>query len=105
MTDRYSTGSVIWLYATVQDKHECDENHAAWRMECRLGITTSTCKVNGSSANNMPIFDIFRDLYWYSETMGHECMKQTSLVENRLCDKYELEALSHRLDDIGQPGK
>ena len=27
---------------SLQDKHECDENRAGWRMQCRFGITTGT---------------------------------------------------------------
>ena len=39
------------------------------------GLPRGTCNVNNTSENDVPIFGIFHDLYWYSKTMGHECMK------------------------------
>ena len=44
------------------------------------GSLRGTCNVNSASDNNVSILNIFHDLCWYSETMGHECMKETSFV-------------------------
>ena len=45
------------------------------------GSAHDTCNLNSTSENDMPIFNIFHDLCWYSETLGHEGMKQTSFIE------------------------
>ena len=47
---------------------------------------------------NMPIFDIFQDLYWHSETKGHECMKQTSFVEKCIVFMIQTEAERRRCE-------
>ena len=68
MTDRYRTDTSLMRIV------QAGEWNAVW------GSPRGTCNVNSTSEHDMPVFDIFHDLYLYSETMGHECMKQTSFV-------------------------
>ena len=63
---------------SLRGKHEFDEDHTRWRMECRLGITTVHLLRNSTYKKNMCIFDI---LQIYIGTRRHACIKETGFIE------------------------
>ena len=78
------------------------ESNVVW------GSPHGTCSVNSTFENSIYIFHIFLSLYWYSETIGYECMKQTGFVEkstvlmrNKNWKYYHIGIL----DDTSQPRK